>query len=345
MSNPLMPATVRVCDIPIDSVTRRHQAQVWSALLCASFIGLFTAQLNAADGKPFELNAGDRVVLLGNTFIERDQKYGYLEALLTAHFSDRDILFRNLGWSGDTVFGHARAVFGSVNDGFNSMIKQVNDAKPTVLLVGYGMNESFDGVAGLENFKTGLTRLLNELDKTKARIVLLSPLRHEKMPAPLPDPTEHNKSIALYVAALKDEAAKRNYGFVDLFTEAIPGMESDNGIHPTAQGYWAVSLAIIRRLGLTLPSTLDAIKVATTGIPGGNLSASLSPLEKMRLAINAKNELFFYRWRPQNETYIYGFRKHEQGKNAADIPHFDPLVEAKEKEIAGLRGSAAALVK
>ncbi len=53
--------------------------------------------------------------------------------------------------------------------------------------------------------------------------------------------------------------------------------------------------------------------------------------------INAKNELYFHRWRPQNETYLFGFRKHEQGNNAREIPLFDPLVAAKEAEIARLR--------
>src|SRR5205823_738191 len=56
--------------------------------------------------------------------------------------------------------------------------------------------------------------------------------------------------------------------------------------------------------------------------------------EKLRQEIVAKNELYFHRWRPQNETYLFGFRKHEQGKNAREIPMFDPLVVAREKEIA-----------
>jgi hypothetical protein len=43
------------------------------------------------------------------------------------------------------------------------------------------------------------------------------------------------------------------------------------------------------------------------------------------------------RERPQNETYLFGFRKYEQGQNAREIPLIDPLVEAKEKEIARLR--------
>ena len=61
--------------------------------------------------------------------------------------------------------------------------------------------------------------------------------------------------------------------------------------------------------------------------------------EPVRQAIIAKNRLYFYRWRPQNETYLFGFRKHEQGNNAREIPLFDPLVDEKEQEIATLEGS------
>jgi len=60
-------------------------------------------------------------------------------------------------------------------------------------------------------------------------------------------------------------------------------------------------------------------------------------VEKLRQTIIEKNRLYFHRWRPQNETYLFGFRKHEQGQNAREIPLFDPLVEVKEKEIAKLR--------
>ena len=65
--------------------------------------------------------------------------------------------------------------------------------------------------------------------------------------------------------------------------------------------------------------------------------ARVDQVEQLRKAINAKNLLFFYRWRPQNETYLFGFRKHEQGNNAIEVPQFDPLVEEKEREIARLR--------
>jgi hypothetical protein len=60
----------------------------------------------------------------------------------------------------------------------------------------------------------------------------------------------------------------------------------------------------------------------------------------LRAAINRKNDLFFYRWRPQNNTYLLGFRKHEQGNNAVEIPQFDPLVAEQEKLINRLKKPA-----
>src|SRR5262249_39075675 len=64
----------------------------------------------------FEFKDGDRVVLIGSTLIEREQRYGYWEAALTAANPDKNITFRNLGWSGDTVWGEARAGFGTAAD-------------------------------------------------------------------------------------------------------------------------------------------------------------------------------------------------------------------------------------
>ena len=65
--------------------------------------------------------------------------------------------------------------------------------------------------------------------------------------------------------------------------------------------------------------------------------ARCDQVERLRAVIDKKNELYFHRWRPQNETYLFGFRKHEQGNNAVEIPQFDPLVAEKEEEIARLK--------
>jgi lysophospholipase L1-like esterase len=290
--------------------------------------------------KPFELLDGDRVVLLGNTFIEREQSYGYLETALTAYWPDRNITFRNLGWSGDTVTGIARARFGSVAEGFRHLTEHVYAVKPTVIFVGYGANESFAGPAGLDTFTANLTKLLEVLQATGARIVFLSPLRQENLGPPLPDPTAQNKNIALYATEIRDVAAAHGCRYVDLdaalfgtsATQLSTAEETpvaahpltDNGVHLTAAGYRQASAALLQ--ALSLPTKNSAAS-----------ELSVKQLEALRQAIVQKNQLYFYRWRPQNETYLYLFRKHEQGQNAREIPEFDPLVEELEAKIARLR--------
>jgi len=112
-------------------------------------LSLFVSTGTTTSAAAFELRQGDRVVLLGNTLVEREQRHGYWETALTTRFPDRDVTFRNLGWSGDTVFGEARAGFGSPADGFRLLTEHVLALKPTVLLIAYGINEAFEGEAGL----------------------------------------------------------------------------------------------------------------------------------------------------------------------------------------------------
>ena len=374
----------------------------------------------AGDQSPagFTLVDGDRVVLLGGTFIERDAAHGYLETALTARFQPHKIQFRNLGRSGDNVFGEARAGFGTAADGFAHLKSHVLALRPTVILLNYGANESFEGPAGLPTFVEGLNTLLATLDETKARIVFLSPLKHEDLGRPLPDPTEHNRNLKLYSDAIAKVAAKRNDKFVNLFEllgdKLTPPAEiplTDNGLHLTAYGYWRAAPVIEQGLGLPARrwqieidarhrnitangTTVSEAKFSDSGVafetldlqlplppaPAGSpergmLAAATRVLRvyglasgryalkiggrqiglataeqlaggaalgsgpdfeqaaQLRQAIVAKNQLYFYRWRPQNETYLFGFRKHEQGQNAVEIPQFDLLVDAQETEI------------
>src|SRR5262245_7043122 len=76
------------------------------------FVGLaFTNWIANAAPAQFELQDGDRVLFIGDTFFEREVDYGYIEARLTAAFPKRNITFRNLAWAGDTPMGRARASF------------------------------------------------------------------------------------------------------------------------------------------------------------------------------------------------------------------------------------------
>lgn len=283
----------------------------------------------SAAAEPLTIKNGDRIALVGATFIERDLRYGTIETLMTAHFPEYDLTFRNLGWSGDNVFGIARASFDSVLKGYERLINQVNEAKPSVVLMSYGQNESFKGKAGLDEFITQYKKLLDDLASTNARFVLISPTLQENMGAPLPDPAAHNADVRLYTKAIAKLASDRNLPFVDM-TKGLPVSDSlaknprtDNGLHFTEDSYWEAASVLLKGLGINVAEP-DRKK--------------LDPLRKV---INEKNRLFFNKWRPQNATYITGFRKHEQGRHVAEFPMFDPLVAEQEAIIAKLRLSAS----
>ena len=379
---------------------------------------------------PFDFHDGDRIVLLGDTLIERDQRYGYLETLLSISNPDKNLVFRNLGWSGDTVGGISRSGFDAPEAGFEQLRQQILAVRPTVVVVGYGMADSFAGEAGLPAFEQGLSRLLDVIDSTKARVALLSPVAHANLGPPLPDPTGHNHDLAGYRDIIKRVAKQRSAVFIDLFRALqhdffghCPRASrnrnrplTDDGIHLTEDGYWGAALVISQRLvqdrwavyllslgqdgkikregptkithvektarGLRFEVTDLVLPLPFPGPPSAlpepfarfpRLLAIEDPapgkyelkidgksvdhrrfrrmerespsesgpefdqVEALRAAINRKNELFFYRWRPQNITYLLGFRKHEQGNNAVEIPQFDPLVAEQEKIIARLK--------
>jgi hypothetical protein len=65
-----------------------------------------------------------------------------------------------------------------------------------VIFVAYGMSESFGGPGGVEPFVVQLDKMLDMLSRTQARMVLLSPIRHEDLGRPLPDPADHNRDLA-----------------------------------------------------------------------------------------------------------------------------------------------------
>lgn len=370
--------------------------------------------------EPFGLRQNDRVLFLGNSFFERDRDYGYIETALATRFPDQDVTFRYLGWTGDTVFGHSRppgrrgAVFGEPEEGFQKLVEHVSRLTPTVILVAYGLNESFAREEGLREFVVGFERLLDSLEETDARIVLVSPF---KMGCFIPSEEfvdRRNQEITLYSDAIQSLAEDRGCYFVDLRelladcgNPSFGSILSENGIHLTEQGYRLASTMILERLeirntareiqidaahpeaanknstlvdvntmdnGLTFevlsrylplaateagPSESRQIRVS--GLRSGNYSLRIGgqivaagtstewasgisvggpEIEQsleLRRTITRKNDLFLRSWRPRNDAFIYGERRHEQVPVQKELSDYDPLIRAHEERIARLK--------
>ena len=283
-------------------------------------------QKRPAARQPFEFKDADRVVLLGGTFIERAQRYGWVETELQLASPGKKISFRNLGWSGDTVWAESRGIFDAPSVGYARMIEQVREMRPTVILMNYGSNEAFKGPAGIDSFLEQYERLINDLSVTNAQIVLLSPIPQFKMSAPLPDPARINGLTKQYVDAIRDFASEQQLGFVDLWTEHLKATGaghglSDDGIHLNRDGYRLAATILAKQLL-------------------GQESGRKADNESLNVIVEKtidKNRMYFHRWRPQNVTYLFGFRKHEQGNNAKEVAEFEPIVQEMDAQIFDLK--------
>lgn len=300
---------------------------------------LLLAAPAASQPARLELRQDDRVILLGNTLAERQQFFNHFETLLMTRFPELHLRVRNLGWSGDTLTLQPRPL--NFGDAATHLAKQRAD----VILAFFGLNESFDGEAGLARFEQELdaylqTQLGARYNGTSApRLALVSPIAHERL-ARLPriDTEARNTLLARYTETMRTVAARHNVPFVDLFTptrELMAKGDSSaaaltiNGIHVTERGDRIVAALLMRALGFDT----SAAQTPALRAPAG--AAERRALGELRELIRDKNEQFFYRWRPLNAEYVVGRRVEPFGSVnfPKEMAELDRIVSERERAI------------
>ena len=310
----------------------------WVGLLV---LALYRAALGAeavvAPAGQFELHDGDRVLFIGDTFFEREVDYGHIETRLTAAFPDRNLTFRNLAWAGDTPMGRSRASFDwnkSEEEWLKRVKEQVALVKPTVAFLSYGMTAALEGgEAGIPKFKADIGKLMDAIEAVsgqKVRFVLVGPMPNRPLRSgAFPEIDADNTRRHAVQQALVELAKTRGAAFLSF---EVPVGKVKYTVNPAAPD-WSEDGVTVTEAG----NDFAAQKFAQM-VSGGALNVGPNQAEAiLRAAIVKKNELFFHRWRPENWTYLFGFRKHEQGQNAGEIPQFDPLIAEWEARIAKLR--------
>ncbi len=266
--------------------------------LIAAAVALATC---TAQSQPLELKKGDHISYIGNTLADRMQHYGWLETLIYSQFPDQELVFRDLGFSGDELNLRLRSeAFGTPDEWLTKM-------KTDVIFAFFGYNESFAGQAGLEKFKTDLDKFIKATlgqkynGQTAPRLVLFSPIGHENLHNPnLPDGVKNNEQIKLYTAAMAEVAKNNNVLFVDAFT---PSLE-----------IYAKSKAPLTIDGVHLNETGDRLlaPVMMQGLFANYSKAkqNIPALEKVCSAVLDKNLYWFERYRTVDGYNVYGGRSH-----------------------------------
>jgi len=210
-----------------------------------------------ASSDSIDIRDGDRIVFLGNTFAERLRHTGYFETGLLLRYPERNLTFRNLGWSADEVALRPRPL------NFGDIHTHLSEQRADVIFLFYGVNEAFNGPDGISLFRDRYHALLDDLlghqynGATAPRLVLVTPIPLEPYPR-LPDVGARNRNIAAYAAAIAAIAASRDLPVVDLyprFGEIFSSRPLDaprltvNGMHLNDAGAWLAALLMLDEIG------------------------------------------------------------------------------------------------
>src|SRR5690606_13679662 len=129
----------------------------------------------------FEPATDDTIVFLGNTFSEGFQRLNYFETFLYHNFPDKNLIVRNISWSADEVDLMPRPL------NFPSLEEHLMKLKADVIFLSFGLNESYQGERGVDDFKTNLEAFISNLrtqnfnGKSAPRLILLSPIAYERL--------------------------------------------------------------------------------------------------------------------------------------------------------------------
>ncbi len=281
---------------------QKHLLAALAILLAAGF----------AHAQPLVLKKGDRISIVGNTLAERMQHHGWLETYLYTRFPQHDLVFRNLGFSGDEVTTRLRSA------NFGSPDEWLTRTKTDVVFAFFGYNESFKGKDGVDKFKTDLDSYVKNLKSKKyngvspPRVALFSPIAHEDLKDKnLPDGKENNERLKLYTSAIESVAKANDIAFVDLFKATVELYKSAkqpltiNGIHLNEHG-----------------DRLLAELVVSVHF-GEAIATAISRTKQIQAAVLDRNFHWYNRYRTVDGYSIYG------GRAGLDFEEYDPKTGLK----------------
>ena len=236
------------------------------ALIIAAGILAFIPQ----DDPKTSLSKGSRIVLIGNNLGSRMMRADHFEAALHIRYPDSMLYVRNMCDGGNTA-GFRPHSGRNTPWAFPGAEKfQTELAKPAgmegfmeypdqwlskhqtdIIIAFFGYNESFEGPAGLNNFKGELEAFIKHSlsqqynGNSAPRLVLVSPIAFEDLSAKydLPDGKKENANLLLYTRAMKEMAEKHKVGFVDAFTPSKQWLDNPktdltiDGSQLTDEGY------------------------------------------------------------------------------------------------------------
>ncbi len=269
---------LRACTAPLILV-----AIVATALFFSSF------QVKPSD--PIPIRKGTRLILLGNNLGSRMMNYSHFETELQVRYPDNELFIRNMCDGGDTPgfrphssrftpwafpgaekFQTELATNSESEGQFDAPDQWLTRLQPDVIVAFFGANESWNGRAGLANYRAELDAFVKHTlaqqynRKSAPTLALVSPIAFEDLSATfdLPNGKTENLNLALYTQAMREVAAQNKVLFVDAFTPSQQWYANTaepltiDGLQLNDAGYQRLSLLLTDALFGKAPARAEA---------------------------------------------------------------------------------------
>lgn len=311
---------------------------------------IFLSFLVAActDAPKLELKKNTTIALVGNNLGSRMMHYGDFETEMYLRFPEQDLIIRNMSDPGDTPGFRPRSgtndpwafpaaetfqdeyATPSGSEGFLEKPDQwLTRLEADVIIGFFGFNESFQGKAGLENFKAELDAWIKHSKRQKyngdtlPQLALVSPIAMEDRSADLdvPDGDKQNEIIQDYAEAMKAVAKANDIPWVDAFSASQKWYESTeealtiDGSQLNAKGYDLLAKLLADEL--------------FGGSPDPNIDRKL-----VAEAVKEKNWLWHNDYKIPNGVHVFGRRYDPFG------PDNYPFELEKIRQMTAIRDSA-----
>ncbi|MDR6803990.1 mono/diheme cytochrome c family protein/glucose/arabinose dehydrogenase [Dyadobacter sp. BE34] len=330
-------------------MSKPKKISVYSSLIAfgLAVIAFSAFQLNRP--VPVKIAKGTHISLIGNNLGSRMMNYDNFETELYMRYPDDNLIIRNMCDGGDTPGFRPHASRNtpwafpgaekfqtelanpSESEGhFETPDQWLTRLKTDVIVSFFGYNESFEGKAGLANYKAELDAFIKwtlqqKYNGTSApQLVIVSPIAFEDLSAKydLPNGKKENENLLLYTKAMKEVADQNKVLFVDAFTpsqkwyaETKEDLTID-GSQLNAEGY--------KKLGVLL---VDKIF--------GKAPQKGKNRELVHAAVDEKNWMWHNDFKIPNGVHVYGRRYNPFGPDnyPAEIEKIRQLTDIRDQAI------------
>lgn len=235
-----------------------------------------------------DLKDGDAIVFLGDSITHQCLYTQYLEDYFYTRMPKMRLRLHNAGVGGSRAW-----------DALFRFDQDIAAYKPKYVTVLLGMNdghyaEYFDDV--FTDYSKNMTKLLDEIENTGATAILMTPTMFDARAKRMQKPggfmgpkavTFYNATLAYYGAWLRDTAAERGFGFVDLWSPlndiTMRARQKDpkftmipDSVHPAAPGQVVMAVAIVNDLNLPRIVSATSLKLRDGKWAGSGTSAEVS---------------------------------------------------------------------